>query len=561
MDSEDIVQGFRSQAQSIAARLSRGLTRRLLLCAGDQRAKPAARRRSPTSSATAGDGGDDDSTGELDLPPKEARKLRSRQAQARYREKQRAKHSGNEQLVAHLQDTIRQLEADNAELLAQHTSLATGDRPAELRERHMPAPSSRTASGLSFNPSDSFQDVEDQAPGLLHDMAEKEYALLCRTHDACNWPPPAHELVEQFRLDGLYERMQWHVTAIRTLVEDVDARTINTALKRLEEYIEVLRAFQTSMWEGHVKEHPVCSVADAAWQEKVQRRHGQPPSNLAAKILERMALSHDQQSRMLALQQVWQQQVQAARQRVVRLVDVTQNFMQVQQAATSPNTPQGATASTSAAKAEMQLQLCLYEQREAASTLYAGVLQVLSPYQHAVMEMASHPYRVNILALCDALQRSSRTTLPRMLVPAIVAEQPTAASFFPDMTADSGASSGGGEGLRGSVLPMTLAEDLMHLPAAPSLPSLPSSLLPSLQSGSAAIAAQLPPLLSVNLPHTSATATQPLMLGLGGGRSGTPHEHQSAPGAFHHDWSDPMLAQPPSSTLWPDSRPMEEDDL
>lgn len=43
-------------------------------------------------------------------------------------------------------------------------------------------------------------------------------------------------------------------------------------------------------------------------------------------------------------------------------------------------------------------------------------VQVLSPYQHAVMELASHPYRVNVLAMCDALQRSLRTSLPRMLV-------------------------------------------------------------------------------------------------------------------------------------------------
>ena len=54
----------------------------------------------------------------------------------------------------------------------------------------------------------TIQEAERKSKGVLQEVAEQEYALLCKTHEACHWPHPRRELIDQYRLDGFYDRMQ-----------------------------------------------------------------------------------------------------------------------------------------------------------------------------------------------------------------------------------------------------------------------------------------------------------------------------------------------------------------
>ncbi|CAL8472027.1 g11569 [Coccomyxa elongata] len=361
-------------------------------------------------------------------------KLKNRRAQARYRERTKAKALVWQDQVEVLTAALQQANAEKAVLAADKARLEqevsrlrlqlsmgkTLDRPeSKLGAGHGMATVLHEVHALAH-----AQPANMEADPDTTRAVQRVFALV-RNGDAA---PDAKE--PPLSLDDIVRFYNVWVRELAAALMDMGNKPNSSAQASVEELVLAGREVSKKL---HTRLPELSKMLDATLAKAPKEQFGPPSAQLWKRIVERVNLSPNQVDQIVQLHQDLLEQI------YVIVEERRACFANLQAtAAGADEAGNAASALLAASQASAQLKTSLLQEQQIVSTfLHHFCEKILEPVQEARMVVDAHPYIVNAYALCTAVaEAAGADAAPAAPLAALLAEDhpPSWSPLPPDST-------------------------------------------------------------------------------------------------------------------------------
>lgn len=439
--------------------------------------------------------------------PPEDRRARNRQSQSQYRERQKKQHLEQQQAVQILTKDVERLYAEISDLKRINASLqgsgsldaTTTVKEASQGDEGLTAKQAEfgcyNASLQSSGSMDAFTTVRDSPqssaerpldvpealllqrpwlPNADEDVVDSLCIMMSKACLSCELPQVSQQELRAAPILNILDNKEGVVEGFARHLQRIKNGQGAHALQELEVMMAAkIRMYRASMYTGFVgKDVNLNLAAERAYHQAVLQR-GPLPANHWQLVAARIEFTPAQQCLLGQMHDQLQQQMQKCRSEHRRLLAALQDGL--------PTEPDGdAFASRYLVGMEYsdQLRKNMKAEHEAITIFCLRVREeVLTSYQHAVMEVASFPWRVDLPAICAVID-CKQASLP---VTSMLSSSSPSGPPRPTYSYSAPPQSQAAPPLQhshavltsGLTMPSTYAEqESVHMPLAPATPFL-----------------------------------------------------------------------------------------
>lgn len=324
----------------------------------------------------------------------EALKAKNRRAQARYRERQKEKFADYKSAVDELTQQLESLAAEKDALAADKAMLESC-----LQLSYQKGLSGGDDSPDTASTSEAYQHAIWKSTSIDEALLEAMMSVFTKARMACKLQPLSQQDIENTSLDEVFQRKELTVNGTAALLRHVDEEGTEAAFHKLVEFM----AAQAHMYDLLYTHHgQLARVMEASLVHTSRQRHGLPQPNFWASVLEALTLTDAQRVRMLQLRRQLLTRMEDVRQRRVSILESLQGTLP-----TGLNRESGlsfASTFVQGTQAAELLRESLHQEHRTTHEFTSTIRRkVLSPYQTAILEVRSFPYKVDLLAICNAI--------------------------------------------------------------------------------------------------------------------------------------------------------------
>ncbi|KAK9905860.1 hypothetical protein WJX75_007711 [Coccomyxa subellipsoidea] len=331
-------------------------------------------------------------------------KLKNRRAQARYRERTKAKALVWQDQVEVLTAALQQANAEKAVLAADKArleqevsrlrlQLSMGkpvDLPdSKLRNGHSPPSVLHQVHALAPTPPVNMEADADTTRAV-----QRVFALVRKGEAATDAKEPPLTLDDVVRFYNVWVR------ELAAALMDMGNKPNAPAQASVEELVLAGREVSKKLY---VKLPELSKLLDATLAKAPKEQFGPPSAQIWKRIVERVSLSASQVEQIVQLRQDLLDQICSI------MEDRRAIFAKLQtNAADAEDSGNTASALLAASQASAQLKASQLQEQQLVSTfLHHFCEKILQPVQEARMVVDAHPYVVNAFALCTAVAEAA----------------------------------------------------------------------------------------------------------------------------------------------------------
>ncbi|KAK9796677.1 hypothetical protein WJX73_006125 [Symbiochloris irregularis] len=340
---------------------------------------------------------------------KEALKAKNRRAQARYRSRQKEKFTDYKTAIDDLTEQLDKLSAEKDALAADKAMLESCLQLSY--QKGLTCPSSAEGLELVSPSAETYQQAIWKTARVDGPLLDAMLSVFARARKACGLPPLSREEVANTMLHEVFNRKEMCVQGIAALLSKLDAEGSQEAFEELVDFMKEQAVMFNLLYTQHGQ---LARVMEAAHVQTCRAKFGQASASFWVEVADALALTEQQQKRMLHLRRELLARMEDVRQKRVAVLNSIKGTLPTNINCDANGNSFAGTFVQGTHSVDLLRQSLHQEHCTTHEFAKAIRKTVLSPYQHAVLEVRSFPHKVDLLAICDVIGTQSKPSEPAL---------------------------------------------------------------------------------------------------------------------------------------------------